>query len=288
MSWPTPSGFTLQNCTSVPIFAEVRELIKCLFDFPFIGIAILDSRCRYLVVNNSLAVMNGVSVEFHSGKTVRQVLGHAGEELEPQIERVFSTGESVRFELTARLPKRSETGHWNVIYLPIRNLLGRVEQICAIVTEMSEEKALETSLSGLSRKLLMLKAIVDGDPAGDRDGILTEPVVRLLNLCISEIVAISKLPHSRLQRILQEVPSENPTVTAQDKSMADSLTPRECEVIRYLAEGKCNKEIAAALGLSVKTVETYRSRIMPKLGAHSLSDVTRFAVRHGFIKIAPA
>jgi DNA-binding NarL/FixJ family response regulator len=58
-------------------------------------------------------------------------------------------------------------------------------------------------------------------------------------------------------------------------------TPREAEVIRLLAEGKSNKEIAALLGITVRTVETHRAKIMLKLGLHSLAELIHYAMRHG-------
>jgi DNA-binding NarL/FixJ family response regulator len=57
-------------------------------------------------------------------------------------------------------------------------------------------------------------------------------------------------------------------------------TPREVEVIRLLAEGKANKEIAAELGITTRTVETHRARIMLKLGLHSLTELIHYAIRH--------
>lgn len=56
-------------------------------------------------------------------------------------------------------------------------------------------------------------------------------------------------------------------------------TTREREIIRLLAAGKGNKEIASELGIAVRTVETHRSRIMMKTGCHSLSELIRFAIR---------
>lgn len=61
------------------------------------------------------------------------------------------------------------------------------------------------------------------------------------------------------------------------------LTPREREVLQLLAEGKSNKEAASALGISVMTVETHRSNIMHKLGAHSVAELVHYAVRHKII-----
>jgi DNA-binding NarL/FixJ family response regulator len=57
-------------------------------------------------------------------------------------------------------------------------------------------------------------------------------------------------------------------------------TPREIEIIRLLAEGKANKEIAALLGITVRTVETHRAKIMLKLGLHSLADLIHYAIRN--------
>jgi two-component system, NarL family, response regulator NreC len=59
-------------------------------------------------------------------------------------------------------------------------------------------------------------------------------------------------------------------------------TPREVEVI-LLAEGKTNKEIAVELGITMRTAETHRAKIMSKLGLHSLAAVIHYAIRHKII-----
>ncbi len=63
----------------------------------------------------------------------------------------------------------------------------------------------------------------------------------------------------------------------------DLLSSREREVLQLLAEGKTNKEIAAALNLSVYTVDAHRGHIMEKLNLHSINELVRFAVRNGMI-----
>jgi len=63
------------------------------------------------------------------------------------------------------------------------------------------------------------------------------------------------------------------------------LTPREREVIQLVAEGRTTKEIASALGLSVKTAETHRTNLMRKLDLHSVADLTLYAVRNGIVHI---
>lgn len=59
------------------------------------------------------------------------------------------------------------------------------------------------------------------------------------------------------------------------------LTDREREVLQQLAEGKSTKEIADALAVSVKTIETHRRNIMEKLNLHSVAELTKYAIREG-------
>lgn len=61
------------------------------------------------------------------------------------------------------------------------------------------------------------------------------------------------------------------------------LSPREREVLQLVAEGKSTAEIAQILPLSPKTVDTYRSRLMTKLGLRDLSALIKFALQHGLI-----
>lgn len=67
-----------------------------------------------------------------------------------------------------------------------------------------------------------------------------------------------------------------------------STTPRESEVIRLLAEGKSNKEISSTLGITVRTVETYRAKIMIKLGVHSIAELIRYALNSGIVQFPPS
>jgi len=60
-------------------------------------------------------------------------------------------------------------------------------------------------------------------------------------------------------------------------------TPRERQIIRLLGEGKANKEIATQLGITIRTVETHRARIMMKMGFHSLTDLIHYAIRDRII-----
>lgn len=63
------------------------------------------------------------------------------------------------------------------------------------------------------------------------------------------------------------------------------LTEREREALQLLAEGKSTKDIAHALGVSVKTVETHRHNIMEKLDLHSVAELTKYAIREGITSV---
>ena len=65
---------------------------------------------------------------------------------------------------------------------------------------------------------------------------------------------------------------------------SDELSDREVEVVRLTAAGHSNKEIAARLDLSVKTVETYKSRALEKLGLESRADLVRYALQRGWLQ----
>ncbi len=67
------------------------------------------------------------------------------------------------------------------------------------------------------------------------------------------------------------------------QNVTEQLSPREIEVTRLLAQGKSNKEIAAILRISVKTVETHRRRVMKNLNFHSLAELAVYAVRKELI-----
>jgi diguanylate cyclase (GGDEF)-like protein len=76
--------------------------------------------------------------------------------------------------------------------------------------------------------------------------------------------------------------SSNGDKTGRDPRIA-KLTRREHQVFELLAHGKCNKEVANTLGLSPRTVETYRANIMSQLEIHSNYELVWFAVRNGII-----
>jgi DNA-binding NarL/FixJ family response regulator len=62
------------------------------------------------------------------------------------------------------------------------------------------------------------------------------------------------------------------------------LSTREREIVQLLAEGNSNKEVAGALGISIRTAETHRANVLRKLGLGSVADLVRYAIRNKFIE----
>lgn len=71
---------------------------------------------------------------------------------------------------------------------------------------------------------------------------------------------------------------------AQGQSALDSLSMRELQVLRRLAMGHTNREIARAYHISIKTVDTYRSRLLKKLNLRNNADLSRFAIQNRLIE----
>ena len=74
---------------------------------------------------------------------------------------------------------------------------------------------------------------------------------------------------------------------AEPSDAYEALTDREKQVLKLVAEGRSNKEVAEILGISVKTAMSHRERIMDKLALHSRTDLIRFALKKGVIRVEP-
>ncbi len=86
---------------------------------------------------------------------------------------------------------------------------------------------------------------------------------------------VAKLVRSRYKR------SEKPGKLTKKKGT--NLTSRELEVIKWIAGGESNKQVASRLNISIKTVEKHRQHLMEKLSIHDTAALTRYAVSHGIV-----
>ena len=188
-----------------------------------------------------------------------------------------------------------------------------VEGLRALLAPLNCSTAVAASRFALQQSLLRLRPeVVIVDPAT-----LRVPVENLVQLAQSsggrwvffvqylssndnEVVAKLKsatvIPKSapvhsikrRVSRLLKEVatsPTEPPDFADQAllQTSASALSSRQVEILKLVAMGRTSKEVADALGLSVKTVASHRSHIVSRIGSRHVAVWTRYAVRHGLI-----
>jgi RNA polymerase sigma factor (sigma-70 family) len=88
----------------------------------------------------------------------------------------------------------------------------------------------------------------------------------------------------RISDLLTDVSFRNLEVS-MEVSPLERLSPREREILQLVAEGKTSQEIAERLSISPKTVDTYRSRLMHKIGVEDMAGLVKFAIQHGVISL---
>jgi PAS domain S-box-containing protein len=291
---------------------EPHDLLSTLFQSSTVGVAICDRQFRFRAINDALASMNGLPASEHLGKTLHAVLGIAAAKVQPAFEHVCATGRPLsNFEVTAELPSRGGIGHWNASYFPIKDGAGQVQQVGAIVLELTKQKEIEAALLHLTENLTSISSSLRRDCGGLERGDLGTAragagdvigrSLAQLETCMSEARTISHLlstasrltavQPSRRSRVfparsLQEGQGRDLTTVIEGEVESISpLSAREREVVALLAKGKTNKEIASLLVISIRTVESHRARIMLKLDLDSLSELVRYAVRTDLIRL---
>jgi PAS domain S-box-containing protein len=270
--------------------SEPYELLSALFNEPAVGLVTIDHQLRYRFVNNALAAMIGVAPKKLLGKTIRDVLGKAAIAFESPFKHVFSSGVDMsNIEISAKLPMRDEVGYWIQNYFAIRNAAGKVSRVGAIVVEITEQKRLQQLICRIAN-ILFRNLLLN---AHDSDALLQQVTQRSLrqipgsraNRDRSAVRGLSNqtpvFPHQSVQEALQVYSQSGANATAG----ALALTPREREVVKLLVEGTGNKETAAILGITVKTVETHRARIMLRLGLHSTRELVQYAIHNKILDL---
>lgn len=97
----------------------------------------------------------------------------------------------------------------------------------------------------------------------------------------TEVLAAVRAAASGRRYISNAIDSDRPGSTASTASPLASLSSRERQVLQLVVEGKSSAAIAGLVALSPKTVETYRSRLMKKLGVADMPALVKFAIQHG-------
>jgi len=104
----------------------------------------------------------------------------------------------------------------------------------------------------------------------------------------SEVVEAVRVVHAGRRYLSHKIAAavvDDYIAERHQTSPLDSLSRRERQILQLVAEGKSSAEIAAKLFLSPKTVDTYRSRMMHKLGVSDLPGLVKFAIQHGVTQL---
>jgi DNA-binding CsgD family transcriptional regulator len=231
----------------ITILKQLEPLLRAAPSSLSIGFALVDRSLRFSFVNSALAAMNRLPAKAHIGATLRKVLSDTADTIEPVYDSVFSTGKArLGYECSGGLPSRREEVDWTLSLFPIASSPTEVTHVAAMVLDTTLVRGLQRRLAGLCQP-----------PAGS-------PVVR----------ETSSVPDSEL--LILET-----TETAQLRS----LTRREIEALKLLVNGNSNKEVAAILGVSTRTVESHRAKVMLKLHVHSMIELMRIAIRGKLISL---
>ena len=160
------------------------------------------------------------------------------------------------------------------IAMPALNGIDAAQQIVR-----SNPKTAVIILSMHSDESYVLRAL----RAGARAYLLKDSAEADLVRAIQAVISGKSFFSPKVSALLQQ----DHVARLRDSGVTDSydlLTTREREILTLIAEGKSNKEIAAALSLSLYTVETHRGNILEKLDLHGTADVILYAVRKGLVQ----
>jgi len=198
-------------------------------------------------------------------------------EAEPDIEIV---GEAETGRQAVRLAKKLRP---DVVLMDIAMpLLNGLEATRQIIKELPGAKVLVLSSYNDDEYVHQLTE------AGAAGYLLKEAVVADLVKAIREATKGRAFFSPAISKRLMDRYRETVVKGKPVRKRTDLLSPREAEVLQLIAEGNANKNIAAELNLSIKTVERHRQRLMNRLGIHDIAGLTRYAISKGVIETGRA
>ena len=167
----------------------------------------------------------------------------------------------------------------NVIVMDIAMpLLNGLEATCQIIGE------------GIPSRILILSSYADDEyvhqltEAGASGYLVKQTAASDLIKAVREIAAGNAYFSPSILKRLLELYRESNMKGRPQRRRSEFLTSRENEVLQMVAEGHVNKQIAAVLNLSIKTVEKHRQQLMDKLNIHDVAGLTRYAIANGVVE----
>lgn len=291
-----------------PFRKALRSLTSHL-NHSTVGIALFDKSLHCRILNSTFARMSGVPTQEQLDKRLGEVFPGVAPKLEAAFRRVLKTGNSLsNLELTTRLDTGTEQRRWLVSCHPVIDELGQVLLVAAIFSEVTKGCCVESNLWRLRDKFRSKLKGEDnllGEERSEMSARTIELVKRSVALLKNSVLLRFYASEMRLESGLvrhalflsanREQESSFSSTLPRTDSSSDRLppplphsetelpsgcpSPRERQVLRFLADGKSNKEIGTILDISTRTVESYRARIMLKLDLHSTAALVRYAIR---------
>jgi DNA-binding NarL/FixJ family response regulator len=114
--------------------------------------------------------------------------------------------------------------------------------------------------------------------------LIKQTSAQILAKAVHEVMAGNTFFSPQISKRVRDRLQASDRLGGAEVKKATGLTSRELEVVQLVAEGQPNKQIAAELKISIKTVEKHRQRLMDKLNIHDTAGLTRYAIAHGIIE----
>lgn len=138
---------------------SAQRLLNQFVNESDIGLAIFDNQLCYEAVNPWLANADGLPVELHIGKHLKEVIGEAASWIEPVLKVVLTTGRPIlNFEIEAILKPGGERKYWSANFFPLKKASGNVKRVAAIFAEVETSVSQTGRLAGIFRNAELLRS----------------------------------------------------------------------------------------------------------------------------------
>lgn len=216
------------------------------------GLAVLDDQLRYVQINETLARINGVPVEEHLGKTIRQVLPQLAPMVEPVLHKILTTG-TPALNLRLSGETASEPGvthHWMLSFIPLPGNNGRPKGISALVVDVTNQPQPDAEATQL---LSDPNHVSSNGHAMQGAVALRKGIGALQDLTLALSTAVEVLQHAQVTEPAPKQPEIN-----QDFNLNDEVRRFETDLIeRALRQtGGNQKKAARLLGVKHTTLHT--------------------------------
>lgn len=289
--------------------------IHAAFRRAFAPAAAFDERLVCRAVNSAFASMVGVSQQRCLGQTMPEILKSAAPQFEAALQKAWQSGEYLRaLRIAVRPAGRRSERRWAADFFPLPEDAHLGKLVGVAFSEITTRCKIESRILHLTRSRALNSPnafspntwVCSPLPRGYLE--LMQRTVGLLassaqlRRLLSEARVAASLRTGALRkpagqpagtfvalpgpRIAQDAPADGPAARTEPETLRGFNRPssRELQVLRFLAEGRCNKEIASALRLSIRTIETYRARLMSKLKVHSAAEAVCYAIRNHLLQ----